>query len=120
MSELLEGRDILIVDDEYLIALDMSDIVESHGGNVVGPAGRLDEARRLIAAHTVQGAILDINLGPDCGFPLADELMARNIPIVLATGYDPASLPDRFAAIPVISKPPTEPDVSTALRTLLD
>jgi CheY-like chemotaxis protein len=83
----LSGLKILVVEDELLIALDLEDLLTGLGCSVVGPAFNLKQGMRLIESETFDGAILDINLGGETVFPLADALADRSIPFVYVTGY---------------------------------
>jgi CheY-like chemotaxis protein len=62
MAELLGRRRILIVEDDWVIAQDMSDMVEELGGAVVGPTGELAQGLALAESEELAGAILDVNL----------------------------------------------------------
>jgi CheY-like chemotaxis protein len=105
MAELLAGRRILVVEDDLVVALDMSDMVEELGGAVVGPVGQLARGLALAESEELAGAILDVNLGSENSFDLADRLRADNVPVIFATGYDGMMLPQRFADIPRLAKP---------------
>lgn len=105
MGQLLNGQRILVVEDNFIMALDLSQMVEELGGEVVGPAGRLDEGMALARANEIDGAILDVNLDGANTFNLADGLLAGNVPVIFATGYDIKTLPDRFGDTPKLSKP---------------
>jgi CheY-like chemotaxis protein len=107
-SKSLDGQRVLVVEDEFLLALDMMQMIEERGGTVVGPAGTLDRALALARSQSIDGAILDINLDRRDSFPVADALLERGIPVVFATGYDGPFLPERFADTPRLSKPFTE------------
>jgi CheY-like chemotaxis protein len=107
MSRLLEGRHILVVEDEFLTVLEMSDLIEERGGTVVGPVGRLDQALAIVRSERLDGAILDVNLDGEMSLPAADELIAAGVPVVLVTGYSAAMLPERFAGVPKAVKPVT-------------
>jgi DNA-binding response OmpR family regulator len=106
---------ILVVEDEYMLADALADGLTALGVQVVGPVGRLDEALALTAASELDGAILDINLGGEAVFPLADALAAREVPYVFATGYGRESIPKPYREHPILSKPV---DVA-ALKSLL-
>jgi CheY-like chemotaxis protein len=116
MGELLKGHRILIVEDNFVMALDLSLIVEDLGGAVVGPAGRLDEGMALAQSNELDGAILDVNLDGANTFLLADGLLEANIAVIFATGYDIKMLPPRFAQTPKLSKPFSVRTVEKALR----
>ena len=101
----LSGRRILVVEDEYMIADDMQRELEALGAEVVGPAGSLGEAMNMLQHAEVNLAVIDVNLGGEKAFPLADALQARDLHFVFTTGYDQAALPDRYAAVPRCEKP---------------
>lgn len=108
MPNQLDGRRILILEDDFLAALDMSQMVEGWGGTVIGPVSRLDQALALARAQELDGAILDVRLDGCFSFPAADELMARRVPVVFVTGYEMEMLPERFAGTPRLAKPLSE------------
>jgi CheY-like chemotaxis protein len=116
MGELLKGHRILIVEDNFVMALDLSLMVEDLGGAVVGPAGRLEEGMALAQANELDAAILDVNLDGSNTFRLADGLVAAGVAVIFATGYDIKMLPERFAQTPKLSKPFSLPSVEKALR----
>lgn len=105
-AETLAGRHILIVEDDFFIALDVAASLKAAGAEVVGPAASLAEALALVArAKQLDGALLDINLRGDMVYPVADALRARSVPFVFVTGYDRASIPVTYADVPVCEKP---------------
>jgi DNA-binding NtrC family response regulator len=120
VPKLLGGLRLLILEDDYLAALDLAQMVEEQGGTVVGPVARLDQARALADMEGLDGAILDVDLSGETSLPLADELMARGVPVVLCTGYDPAMLPERFAALPRLDKPSTRIASERILRRVFN
>lgn len=102
----LQGCRVLVVEDEYLLADDLSYALAEAGAEVLGPVPSIEEATSLIAkGERIDAAVLDVNLRGDMVFPVADALVARNIPFAFATGYDRWALPDRFASAPRIEKP---------------
>jgi light-regulated signal transduction histidine kinase (bacteriophytochrome)/CheY-like chemotaxis protein len=102
---LVTGR-ALIVEDNMIIALDAESTLEKLGATFVDVAPNISEALRLIDKAKPDLAILDVNLGNESSFPIADRLMALNVPIVFATGYGKnIDFPERFASVPVVSKP---------------
>ena len=97
MSEALTGRSILVAEDEYFLATDLNRELRRAGATVGGPVASVERAMALIeSAPRIDGAILDINLGGEMAFPVADALRARGVPFVFATGYDQATIPPRF------------------------
>lgn len=107
---------VLVVEDEYMLADALADGLTALGVQVVGPVGGLEEALALAAESELDGAILDINLGGETVFPLADALVARGVPYVFATGYGRDSIPEPYRGAPILSKPV---DVA-ALKSLLE
>ncbi|WP_171015120.1 response regulator [Methylocystis sp. B8] len=98
------------------MALDLSMMVEELGGAVIGPAGRLDEGVALAESNKLDGAILDVNLDGANTYFLADGLLAADVAVIFATGYDVKMLPERFALTPKLSKPFSAVTVEKALR----
>jgi DNA-binding NtrC family response regulator len=113
----LLGKHILIVEDEYLIALDLANEIAASGAKVVGPAATIDAALAIADAANLDGAILDIDLGGKQTFSIADALAARQIPFVFRTGYMTArDLPARHAHVPFVEKPSHYGTVRQALE----
>ncbi|MBB3691952.1 response regulator [Sphingomonas sp. BK580] len=97
---------ILIVEDEYLLADELAIELAELGATVLGPAPDVQTALRLLSdGEALNGAVLDINLGGEPAFPVADRLIAQGVPIVFTTGYDAAAMPDRFKNVPRCEKP---------------
>jgi CheY-like chemotaxis protein len=112
----LQGKSILLVEDEYFLVQDMAQAFLDAGAGIVGPAASVADALRLVAAATrVDGAVLDINLRGEMVYPLADMLHARGIPFVFATGYDRESIPERFDGHLRCEKPVRVEKVADAL-----
>ena len=101
---LLDCR-ILVVEDEYLIADDLCHALGEAGATVVGPATSVAQALALIGEESIDGALLDVNLNGEQGYPVADMLAGRCVPFVFATGYGAGTLPERFAGVTVCCKP---------------
>lgn len=102
----LGGRNVLVVEDEYLMAMSLSDELQEAGAKVVGPAASVAKAMRLVdAADAIDFALLDLNLGGESAFPLADVLAARGVPFVFLTGYDASAIPAAYRAVPRLGKP---------------
>ncbi|MBU8539162.1 HWE histidine kinase domain-containing protein [Falsiroseomonas tokyonensis] len=85
----LARRRILLVEDEPLVALDLEETLRELGCEVVGPAATLTEGLRLAEteAPRLDAAMLDVNLGGQAAFPLADLLLRHGVPVIFATGY---------------------------------
>lgn len=103
----LRGRRLLIVEDEYLIAINLAHALSESGAEIAGLVGSVKDARELIEAERdrLDGAVLDVNLGNDRVYPVADMLLAQGVPFVFATGYDLWAIPPAYAQIPRCEKP---------------
>lgn len=112
----LAGRRILIVEDEYFIAMDLALNLGDLGAEIVGPAASVAEALDLIqTADRLDGAVLDVNLRDERVYTVADELMARGVRFVFASGYDAALMPEAYADIPRCGKPVNKAMVARVL-----
>jgi len=101
----LAGRKILVVEDEAILALDIVDQVEQHNGVVIGPVASLQAGLRALDQHKPDACILNIRLGPDKVYALADRLLDAKIPFIFASGEQRADIPSRFMGVPLHSKP---------------
>ena len=96
---------LLVVEDEYFIAVDVCEILTRKGATVLGPVSSIAEAEAKVAQHRPDGAVLDVNLRGETVFGFADRLEAAGVPVLYVTGYDIAALPpDRRQAV-VLGKP---------------
>jgi PAS domain S-box-containing protein len=111
---------ILVVEDEALVALQLQNDLEQHGCHVVGPARSLKHGLLLAAQERLDAAFVDISLGRDTSAAIADQLLARDIPFVFATGYsETAMLPEHLREIPKLSKPYGTKEICDALGRLI-
>jgi len=99
------GNRVLLVEDEILVAMMMRDTLTELGFSVIGPFSRLSEAMIAAVHAEIDAGIIDINLGGEFVYPVADVLVARNIPFVFVTGYGVESIEPRFGGVPMIKKP---------------
>jgi PAS domain S-box-containing protein len=115
----LRGRRVLLVEDEPLVALEMTAALEELGCEVVGPAATLEEALRLAGAEAARldVAVLDVNLGGRASLPVADLLAGPGVPVVHVTGYGtlPAARAGDAGAL-LLSKPLRDGQLPLALR----
>lgn len=107
MAEQLHGLRLLVVEDEYAIAAELTRWLEDEGAQVAGPVGTVEEALELVAreADQLHGAVLDINLHYQPAYPVADALSARGVPFVFTTGYNASAIPAAYAHVPRCPKP---------------
>src|SRR5690606_29265411 len=119
-EEALSRRRFLIVEDEPLVALEISGILKDAGAEIIGPAGTVEQALAFIRSDTpLDGALLDGNLH---GLPVDDiaaALTRRNIPFVFVSGYGRETLPRAFQQAPLLSKPFSETQLLQAAARLI-
>ena len=101
---------VLIVEDEYFIADDLATALARHGAEVLGPMPRLGDAMACVEGpHPPDLAVLDISLGGETTYPVAEALRRRGTPFVFVTGYDRDSVRAEFRDVACWEKP-VEPD----------
>jgi PAS domain S-box-containing protein len=102
--KVVAGR-VLLVEDEALVAMMMRDILLELGLSVAGPFCTPAEAFAAARDDGVDAAILDVNIGGELIYPVADTLAARGVPFVFVTGYGAESIDGRYAHVPILQKP---------------
>ena len=110
-----KAKRVLIVEDESLVALHLEDLLTEMGHQVVGPAGRINEALELASVSDIDFAVLDINLAGAPSFPVADILRDRGIPFAFATGYGTEGLIDGYRHETTLRKPYEAGDLEHAI-----
>jgi two-component sensor histidine kinase len=115
----IPGRRILLVEDEPLVAMMMSQIINDLGATVIGPFGTVGEALAA-GAEGLDAAVLDVNVGGELVYPLAERLARRGTPMVFLTGYDSKSIDKRFMKSDVLTKPIDEVDLANCLAGLFE
>ncbi|HRO51448.1 MAG TPA: response regulator [Hyphomicrobium sp.] len=96
---------VLVVDDEALIAMMLSDLLAEYGHETVGPAHSESQALELVASTRIDAAILDVTLGDHDCFGVAEALGQLGIPFAFATGHGAHAMPDAFRERITVSKP---------------
>ncbi|QTC89670.1 response regulator [Brevundimonas goettingensis] len=120
MTQALEGRTILVVEDESLVAMLLETILEDMGCATLGPVSTIDEALSVVSdGAPFDGALLDVNVAGKEVFPVAAALKERGVPFVFSTGYGEGGLPEEWRGHPTIQKPFTEDAVQQALMKVL-
>ena len=118
------GKRLLVVEDEFVIALDLQNLLEAAGHEVVALAASVADALALLDGDggddaepgrrrppLLDGAVLDVNLRGEPATPVADALAARGVPFVFVSGYGAAGRPPGHEAAPVLAKPYSEGDL---------
>jgi len=109
--------DVLIVEDDAIIALDFEDTILEFGVKSVRTAGSVARALALIGERKPDFAMLDIGLASGNSFAVAERLQALQVPFVFVTGYDgEMALPPALKGAPKLPKPCTRDSLKAALR----
>ncbi|MFG1182275.1 response regulator [Xanthobacter versatilis] len=117
---IFSGKRVLVVEDEFLVALGLEDNLRSLGCTVVGPIASLAGAMEVAAHERVDAAILDVNLAGEAVYPAASILADRGIPFIFCSGYTGSvRMPTEFADAPRVAKPYTSRAIAEALSDLL-
>ena len=103
--QVVPGNRLLLVEDEALTGMMMSDMLTELGFDVIGPFGRLADAMAAVGREDFHAAVLDVNLDGEMVYPVADAVLARGVPFVFVTGYSAEGIDRRFAQVPVLQKP---------------
>ena len=115
----LNGRRVLVVEDEALIAMQIEAELEDAGFRVVGPAPSARQALRLILREAIDVAILDYRLGDDNSDQIAAALVERKIPFMLMTGHVVKDLPSELRRRTCLTKPVLDRELIATLETIL-
>ena len=97
---------VLVVEDESLVAMMLADMLGDLGCSVVGPLGTRTQALQAVTdGEPVDLALLDVNLGGDSVYEVAEALRRRRVPYAFVSGYGAAGIDSRHAGVPVLAKP---------------
>jgi CheY-like chemotaxis protein len=110
---------VLLVEDELLITLLLEDMLVSLEWEVSDTAANLDEALTAAKAGAFDLALVDLRLGGNLTYPVADILKARCIPFVFVTGYGSAGLEPAYADTPTLEKPFNREDLKAIITRVL-
>ena len=104
-AAMLKYRRVLVVEDEALVAMALCETLNELGYKVIGPFSRISEAIGALRTNDIDAAVLDINLGGEMVYPLADVLADARIPFAFVTGYGAEEIKHRYDRIPILQKP---------------
>lgn len=114
----LQGKRVLVVEDEVVLAMMLEDLFADAGAHVVGPAATVEQAIALIDSQPIDVALLDVCLRDQRSDPVAESLRKRGVPYVLATGYSSPHGAE-LADAPTLHKPYRFSQVEAALIAAL-
>jgi DNA-binding response OmpR family regulator len=102
---LLSGYQVLIVEDDYFVAMDLCSTLRARGATVVGPAPNIGAGRDLARGRAIDCALLDVNVRGEQVFALAQELQSRGVRPIFTTGYDAEFIPPHLQDMMYLQKP---------------
>ena len=110
---------VLVVDDEPMIRMLIQDMLDDLGHTLAGEAARIDEALKLARRAEFDVAILDVDLNGQPIWPVAEVLVARGLPFILATGYGQRGVPEPYRGTPTLGKPFDADALEQAIKAAL-
>ena len=114
------GRRVLVVEDEFIIALNLCRSLEVNGAIVVGPLASIADAMDVMdAISPIDAAVLDVQLSEGNVFALAELLEEKDVPYIFTTALARNSLPERFRSAPICQKPVPDDDIINVLDAQL-
>jgi DNA-binding NtrC family response regulator len=113
----LNGKRVLIVEDDYLTAQGLSHAIADNGFTVVGPVDTADRAVRLIGQEPPDGVLLDVRLREGSAVEVAKALQERGVPFVVMSGYSHDTLPPELKKAPFVAKPMSESELIDTARS---
>ena len=115
----MTGKKILLVEDEYLVGINIRFTLNDAGYDVTGPIMRINSALSIIDDNRFDAVVLDVNLGGQYSIAIAHKLSERGIPYLLLTGYTREDLPPEVYDAPLIEKPFQEDTLLETLRNMI-
>src|SRR4029079_847198 len=100
-----DDKRVLLVEEEPLVSIMLADMLSAFGHKVDGPYSRFSDAILAATSNNLQAGILDVNLGGEKTYAVADILANRKIPFAFVTGYGPDTIVSQFSHAPVLQKP---------------
>lgn len=114
----LQGKRVLFVEDEPIVAMTVEDILEELKIDIVGPAGTIEHALALVEREAIDAGLLDVNIHGERSYSVAEALTVKGIPVVFATGYGESGWSGAPDA-PILDKPYNKTAIAEALTKAL-
>ena len=117
MSASLDAKSVLVIEDQFLIAMDLEQALRRAGAIDVRLASSVRDALHALTSFVPQAAVLDLTLGDGTGVDVARALTEQQVPFVFATGYgDGVSIPAPYRHVPIVRKPFTVDELISQLN----
>lgn len=118
-ATLLSGYRLLVVEDETILSFMVEEMLGELGCSEVWHAASVRDAFAILDQRKPDAAVLDVNLGGEYAFPVAERLQAASVPFIFATGYGRMADLEKWA-VPVIQKPFALETLAGALAKVID
>lgn len=109
---------ILIIEDEFLVSLEIAAVLTDAGFDVLEPAATVESALRAIGTEPVDAVILDRNLGGRDVHEITARLEEQKIPFAFLTGYGQETVPEQFQDVPFIAKPFNDRQLIASIQSM--
>lgn len=119
MAGLLDGRHVLVVEDESLVSMLIEDMLEDLGAASITVAANIGVALARLEVGAFDFVVLDLSLAGVLTYPVADTLRSRAIPFAFATGYGAIALAQGYEGETALHKPFTAEDLTQVIEKLL-
>lgn len=116
---MLPGKRVLVVEDEALIQILVADMVLELGHQVAAIAANVDAALSVVRRDRPDLVLLDVNIGGQLSYEVANHCTVEGIPVVLTTGYSASDIPEGLKHCPVLSKPFSTDQLRAAIGAAL-
>src|SRR5262245_1260529 len=115
----LDGARVLVVEDDFLISLEIGGVLTDAGAEVVGPSRTLESALGLAEDENVSAAVLDLRIGQNTVAPVARRLAERGVPFLFYTGQAETDVRADWPDRPILSKPALPESLVASVAGLL-
>jgi CheY-like chemotaxis protein len=116
-ANVLTGRRVLVVEDQFAVALDLCEGLDREGASVVGPASSVEDALQMLESSARPDvAVLDIQIRGGLVYPVADRLEELGVPYVFTSACEPNDIPEHYRLAPRIDKPIRLSSILDAIR----
>ena len=119
MTGQLSGTCILVVEDEMMVLMTIETALEDLGCSAVYSAANVADALALLSTRVFDAAMLDVNLGQEKSYPVADALLQLGVPFMFSTGCSDHGVRSDLASRPVLRKPYLQSALVSAFQQLL-
>ena len=101
----LDGRTVLVVEDDFLVGQDLRSVLEAAGARALGPVDDIAKACTVARTEAIDGALLDVRMWDQTAAPVAVELAQRDIPFIVISGYPEQEVPPAMRGAAYLAKP---------------